>query len=103
MGQQLFIAMTKEVRIIIVKLADRLHNMRTLKHMPSHKQKKIAQETLTIFAPLANLLGLHKIQVELEDLSFKYSEPDEYRALKNRVRVLKMDQSPVVYEARKAL
>jgi (p)ppGpp synthase/HD superfamily hydrolase len=101
--QQLFIAMTKEVRIIIVKLADRLHNMRTLKHMPSHKQKKIAQETLTIFAPLANLLGLHKIQTELEDLSFKYSQPDEYRALKNRVRVLKMDQSPVVYEARKAL
>ena len=101
--QQLFIAMTKEIRIIIVKLADRLHNMRTLEHMPPHKQKKIATETLTIFAPLANLLGLYNIQNELEDLSFRYSLPDEYRALSVRVKSLKMDQNAVVYEARQAL
>ena len=101
--QQLFIAMTEEVRIIIVKLADRLHNMRTLKHMPKHKQKKIARETMTIYAPLANLLGLHVIYQELSDLSFMYAEPDQYGALRNRVKQLKLEQSPIVYEARQAL
>ncbi|QDZ20414.1 GTP pyrophosphokinase [Chloropicon primus] len=101
--QQLFIAMTKDMRIIIVKLADRLHNMRTLHFMRPSKQAKIARETLTIFAPLANLLGMYKIQVELEDLSFQYSMPEEYRALSRRVKALKMEQNPVVYEARKTL
>ena len=101
--QQLFIAMTKEIRIIIVKLADRLHNMRTLEHMRPHKQKKIANETLTIFAPLANLLGLRTIQDKLETLSFKYSQPEEYKALSARIKALKMEQGPVVYEARQAL
>jgi (p)ppGpp synthase/HD superfamily hydrolase len=69
--QQLFLAMTEDARIIVVKLADRLHNMRTMASMPSHKQAKIAGETLRVFAPLAGLLGLWKIKTELEDLSLQ--------------------------------
>lgn len=67
--QQLFLAMTGDFRIIVVKLADRLHNMRTMASMPPHKQKKIALETLRVFAPLANMLGLWHVKIELEDLS----------------------------------
>jgi GTP pyrophosphokinase len=70
--QFLFLAMTEEVRIIVVKLADRLHNMRTMEAMPPAKQRRIAQETLTVFAPLARLLGLYTVKEELEELSFKY-------------------------------
>ena len=69
--QQLFLAMTEDARIIIVKLADRLHNMRTMAAMPADKQAKIANETLRVFAPLAGLLGLWKAKVELEDLSLR--------------------------------
>lgn len=68
--QQLFLAMTEDFRIIVVKLADRLHNMRTMASMPPHKQRKIALETIRVFAPLASLLGLWRMKVELEDLSF---------------------------------
>lgn len=67
--QQLFLAMTEDFRIIVVKLADRLHNMRTMASMPPVKQRKIALETIRVFAPLAGLLGLWRIKVELEDLS----------------------------------
>jgi len=101
--QQLFVAMTEEIRIIIVKLADRLHNMRTLCHMPKHKQKKIGQETLTIFAPLANLLGLFAIGSELEELSFYFTEREEYLALRSRVRLLFDEQKEVLDNARKDL
>jgi (p)ppGpp synthase/HD superfamily hydrolase len=69
--QQLFLAMTEDSRIIVVKLADRLHNMRTMAGMPPHKQTKIANETLRVFAPLASLLGLWRIKRELEDLSLR--------------------------------
>jgi HD domain len=69
--QQLFLAMTEDARIILVKLADRLHNMRTMASMPPHKQAKIAAETLRVFAPLAGLLGLWAIKTELEDLSLR--------------------------------
>ena len=81
--QQLFLAMTEDARIIIVKLADRLHNMRTMGSMPPEKQKKIGNETLAMFAPLASLLGLYSIKTELEDLSMKYCMPGLYSLMES--------------------
>ncbi len=76
--RRMFIAMAQDIRIVILKLADRLHNMRTLSYMAAAKQKKIAQETIDIFAPLANRLGMGKIKAELEDLSLRYLNPEKY-------------------------
>jgi GTP pyrophosphokinase len=76
-----FMAMGEDVRVVLIKLADRLHNMRTLGHLPETKRRRIAQQTLEIFAPLANRLGIWQLKWELEDLAFRHSEPDTYRQI----------------------
>ena len=76
--KKLLLTMSNDIRVILIKIADRLHNMRTLGSMLPNKQYKIAGETLYIYAPLANRLGLYKIKTELENLSFKYEHPEEY-------------------------
>jgi len=101
--RQMFIAMTEDVRIVIVKLADRLHNMRTLGFMPPEKQRRISQETLEIFAPLAHRLGMGQIKTELEDLAFRYLYPDEYRALKKRLESHRAIRAEVIERAKEKL
>ncbi len=80
--RKMILAMAEDIRVVLVKLADRLHNMRTLEFQKPVKQGLIAQETMDIYAPLANRLGLHRIKTELEDLSFKYLKPDVYNQIK---------------------
>ena len=83
--KKLLLTMSDDIRVILIKICDRLHNMRTLASQPANKQYKIAGETMYIYAPLANRLGLNKIKTELEDLSFKYEHPDEYNYIKNKL------------------
>ncbi|MCQ2744191.1 MAG: bifunctional (p)ppGpp synthetase/guanosine-3',5'-bis(diphosphate) 3'-pyrophosphohydrolase [bacterium] len=96
--RRMFIAMASDVRIILLKLADRLHNMRTLNYMSDTKQQKIAQETIDIFAPLANRLGVGKIKAELEDLSLKYLYPDKYYEIAQLVSQKKVERELAVNE-----
>src|SRR5919112_962307 len=83
--RKMLLAMVDDIRVILVKLADRLHNMRTLQYMPEDRRVRTAQETLDIYAPIANRLGMAKIKNELEELSFKYIEPAAFQSLKTRV------------------
>ncbi len=94
--RRLFIAMANDARVIFLKLADRLHNMRTLNFMAPAKQQRIAQETLDIFAPLANRLGVGKIKAELEDLSLKYLHPDKYYEIAKLVSQKKAERESTV-------
>lgn len=94
--RRMFIAMADDIRIIFLKLADRLHNMRTLNYMAQNKQQKIAQETLDIFAPLANRLGIGKIKAELEDLSLRYLYPEKYFEIAQLVAQKKTERQETV-------
>ena len=87
--RKMFLAMAKDIRVIMIKLADRLHNMRTLQHMRPEKQQEIARETLDIYSPIAQRLGISKIKVELDDLSLKYLEPEAYYDLVDKIAVRK--------------
>ena len=83
--KKLLLTMSDDIRVILIKICDRLHNMRTLQSQPANKQYKIAGETLYIYAPLANRLGLYKIKRELENLSFSYEHPEEYQVIKKKL------------------
>jgi len=94
--RKMFLAMAEDVRVILIKLADRLNNMRTLQYIPHHRRLKIARETLEIYVPIANRLGISRIQWELEDLSLRYLEPTKYRAVVSRIAKNRLEREKYV-------
>lgn len=96
--KKLLLTMSDDIRVILIKIADRLHNMRTLGSMLPNKQYKIAGETLYIYAPLANRLGLNKIKTELEDLSFRYEHPEQYQQIENKLAATQASRDEVFEE-----
>jgi GTP pyrophosphokinase len=96
--RKMLLAMAKDIRVVLVKLCDRLHNMRTLAHLPEEKRRKIAQETLDIYAPLANRLGIHWLKSELEDLCLLHLRPEIYELVKESLAATKKDRERYVQE-----
>ncbi|MDP5062236.1 MAG: RelA/SpoT family protein [Maribacter sp.] len=94
--RKMLLTLNDDVRVIIIKIADRYHNMLTMDSMPEHKQVKIASETLYIYAPLAHRIGLYNIKTELEDLSLKYTEPEVYKSIKDKIEDSKEDQQAYI-------
>ena len=101
--RKMLLAMGKDVRVILIKLADRVHNMRTLDHMPAEKQVLTAQETLDIYAPLSHRLGIAWIKSELEDLALKYLHPEIYYQLKRNVAKKKSDREKYIDEVKSVI
>ena len=96
--RKMFLAMAKDIRVILIKLADRLHNMRTLRYMKPEKQKEKARETMDIYAPIAQRLGISKLKIELDDLSLKYLEPDAYYELVDKIAIRKIVRDDYVQQ-----
>src|SRR6186997_1026285 len=101
--RKMLLAMVDDIRVVLVKLADRLHNMRTLHHLPEERRTKIAQETLDIYAPIANRLGMSKVKNELEELAFKSLEPKAYDALQRKVESKRKNAESVIGDLTKTL
>ena len=101
--RKMMLAMTRDIRVIMIKLADRLHNMRTLGVMPPPKRRRIAKETLEIYVPIANRLGMHNLRLELEELGFKAAYPMRYRILEESVKKARGNRNEVVEKIRKTI
>ncbi len=101
--RKMVVAMARDIRVLLIKLCDRLDNMRTLEHMKPEAQERIARETLEIYAPLANRLGIQSFKSELEDLSFKYLEPEAYADLVSQMQMTKKERDKYIADVCKTL